>query len=440
VRSTLFHIPHADPIWGIPFFGLGWLIGLWILVSLVTIARLVRRHGWNKEVWSYLPVLAVVGVVIYAIVPLIEEQNISGELIGVPIRGYGLCLLLGVVGGVALAAYQAYRAGMSPEVIYSVSFWMFVCGIAGARTFYVIEYWDQFAQPSIKDTVAAILKLTDGGIVVYGSLFGGLLAIAVYSWRHKVPLLALADLLVPGMLLGLAVGRIGCLLNGCCWGGICDDSHLAITFPQASPPYVDHLESGTLLGLKLARADDDWSYRIEAVEPGSLADRQGLKVGDTISEMKFPSARELTAIRSGDPEAMKSLVTIGTRDGRRISWDFRQLPVRSRPVYPTQPLSALNAALLCCLVLAIYPMRRRDGVILALGLTIYPITRFLLEMIRTDEGGLFAVDYKVTISQAISVGFAALVVALWVYIFTRPRQTALAIWQADRSEPPSPAP
>ena len=136
---------------------------------------------------------------------------------------------------------------------------------------------------------------------------------------------------------------------------------------------------------------------------------------------------------------MKSLVTIVTRDGRRISWDFRQLPPRSRPVYPTQLLSALNAALLCCLVLAIYPMRRRDGVILALGLTIYPVTRFLLEMIRTDESGLFAVDYKVTISQAISVGFAALVVALWVYIFMRPRQTALATWQADRSEPASPA-
>jgi phosphatidylglycerol:prolipoprotein diacylglycerol transferase len=437
VRSTLFHIPHADPFLGIPLFGLGWLLGLWILVSLVILAGLVRQHGWNKEVWSYLPVLAVIGAVIYAVVPLIEEQTLGGEPIGVPIRGYGLCLLLGVVGGVALAAYQAQRAGMSPEVIYSVSFWMFVCGIIGARTFYVIEYWDQFSQPSAKETIAAILKLTDGGLVVYGSLFGGLLAIAGYCWRHRVPVLALTDVLVPGMLLGLALGRLGCLLNGCCWGGLCGDSHLGITFPPASPPYVDHLESGTLLGLKLARVDDG-TLQVKAVEQGSLADRAGLKVGDTITELRLPTGQELTAIRSGDREAWKSLVTIGTRDGRRVSWDFHDLPARSRPVYPTQLLSAFNAALLCCLLLFYYPLRRRDGEILALGLTIYPVTRFLLEMIRTDEGGLFAVDYKVTISQAVSVGFIVLVVALWAYVLTRPQQTALAVWKEDASRPAAP--
>ena len=121
-------------------------------------------------------------------------------------------------------------------------------------------------------------------------------------------------------------------------------------------------------------------------------------------------------------------MTVGTSDGRRISWELSQLPARSRPVYPTQLFSSVNAALLCCALLAYYPMRRRDGEILAIGLTIYPVTRFLLEMIRTDESGLFAVDYKVTISQAVSIGFAVLVVALWTYVLTRPRQTALAVW------------
>ncbi len=148
MRSTLFFIPHADPFFGIPLFGLGWLLGVWILISLVMIALLVQRHGWSKEVWSYLPVLAIIGAVIYAVVPMIEQQTLGGEPIGVPIRGYGLFLLLGVVSGVAVVAYQAQRAGMNSEVIYSVSFWMFVCGIIGARAFYVIEYWEQFAQPS----------------------------------------------------------------------------------------------------------------------------------------------------------------------------------------------------------------------------------------------------------------------------------------------------
>lgn len=436
MRSTLFFIPHADPFFGIPLFGLGWLLGVWILISLVMIALLVQRHGWSKEVWSYLPVLAIIGAVIYAVVPMIEQQTLGGEPIGVPIRGYGLFLLLGVVSGVAVVAYQAQRAGMNSEVIYSVSFWMFVCGIIGARAFYVIEYWEQFAQPSWRETFAGILKLTDGGLVVYGSLFGGLLAIGFYSWRHRVPVLALADLLIPGMLVGLTLGRFGCLLNGCCWGGMCDDSYMGISFPPASPPYVDHLESGALLGLKLQRLDD-WALLVKEVEAGSLAEQQGLRAGDTITEMLFPNGDELTAIRSGDPKAMESLVTIGTRDGRRISWQFQQLPARSRSVFPTQLFSSLNAALLCGVLLAYYPFRRRDGEILALSLTIYPVTRFLLEMIRTDETGLFAVDYKVTISQAVSVGFAVLVVVLWVYIFTRPRRTALAVWEPQNSSPAS---
>ncbi len=438
MRSTLFFIPHADPILGLPLFGVGWLLGLWALGSLLLIAQLVRRHGWSKEVWSYLPVLAVAGVVIYGVVPMIEQRSLSGVPLGVPIRGYGLCLLLGVVSGVAVSAYLARRGGMNPEVIYSISFWMFVCGIIGARAFYVIEYWDQFAQPAWRETLTGILRLTDGGLVVYGSLFGGLLAIGMFTWRQKLPLLAVGDLLVPGMLVGLALGRLGCLLNGCCWGGMCDESVMGITFPPASPPYVDHLESGRLLGLRLQRTEVAGALLVREVEAGSLAEQQGLRPGDTITEMIFPSAEELTAVRSGDPDAGKSLVTLGTSDGRQISWEFRQLPPRSRPVYPTQLFSSLNAALLCCLLLAYYPFRRRDGVILALGLTIYPVTRVLLEMIRTDEAGLFSADYKVTISQAISAGFVALVLALWGFILTRPRGTALAVW--DEPPPSASAP
>ena len=53
--------------------------------------------------------------------------------------------------------------------------------------------------------------------------------------KHRLPVLALADLLAPGLMIGLAFGRIGCLMNGCCWGGECDQSSLGITFPQGSP-------------------------------------------------------------------------------------------------------------------------------------------------------------------------------------------------------------
>ncbi len=51
-------------------------------------------------------------------------------------------------------------------------------------------------------------------------------------------------------MIGLALGRIGCLMNGCCWGGVCDDSSLGITFPQGSPPFIDQLERGWLVGMR----------------------------------------------------------------------------------------------------------------------------------------------------------------------------------------------
>ena len=92
-------------------------------------------------------------------------------------------------------------------------------------------------------------------------------------------------------------------------------------------------------------------------------------------------------------------------------------PEQSLPVHPTQIYSAINALLLCLFLLAYYPYRRRDGEVFALMLTLYPISRFLLEMIRADEGGL-------TNAMAISIGFIVVVTAMWFYILRRPAGTA----------------
>ncbi len=76
-----------------------------------------------------------------------------------------------------------------------------------------------------------VLKFTEGGLVVYGSLIGAGLAFLVYCKKHKLPMLKLADIIAPSLVIGLAFGRSGCLLNGCCYGGVCDKPW-AITFPR----------------------------------------------------------------------------------------------------------------------------------------------------------------------------------------------------------------
>ena len=427
MRSTLFYIPHADPFFHIPIFGWGWALAILVVAGAITIGLRIRKQGWKSEAWADLPMFLILGGAIYWVVPLVEEQSANGVPLGIPIRAYGMMMLLGIVLSLLLLVRQAGQMGIHYDLIFSLTFWMVACGFLGARSFYVIEYWEQFYDPSSWSvTVRNIVKLTDGGLVVYGSFIGGGLAAVLFLRRHRLPLLALTDLIGPSMMLGLAFGRIGCLMNGCCWGGICDDSPLGITFPPGSPPYVDQLKKGTLLDMHTV-LQPDGTYLIKQVTPGGRADRQGLKVGERIDRIVLPSEEAFSRMRHGE-QVNDALVTLQMSDGRRISWHFGQLPRRTAAVYPTQILSSINAALICFFLWVYYPFRRHDGEVTALLVSIYPVTRILLEMIRTDESSLLAISFKLTISQAFSGLLLAGVVALWWYVLSRPRGSALP-WQ-----------
>ena len=90
-------------------------------------------------------------------------------------------------------------------------------------------------------------------------------------------------------------------------------------------------------------------------------------------------------------------------------------------VHPAQLYSAIDAGLLAWLLWSFYPFRRRDGEVVALMMTIHPITRFLLEIIRIDEPAVFGTG--LSISQNISVAFLICAAGLWWYLSRQPRQT-----------------
>ncbi len=433
VRSTLFYIPHADPWWQIPLFGLGWGLALLVIAGLIVLGWSLHRHGWKAEVLGEVPMFLILAAALYWVVPLVEERTAAGEWLGVPIRAYGMMMLLGIICALWLLIHQAGQMGVPGEVMFSLAFWMILSGFLGARLFYVIEYWHQFKDPSWTATLSNILKLTDGGLVVYGSFIGAASAACVFLRRHRLPLLAIADLLGPSMMLGLAFGRIGCLMNGCCWGGICDHSSLGITFPQGSPPYVDQIKKGTLLGLHM-EPQPDGTYLVRQVDAGGRADRYGLKAGDRVEQFVLPSEEALSRMRHGE-QVDTALLVLQLSDGRRVDWEFGQLPPRSAAVYPTQILSSINAALIGLFLWAYYPFRRRDGVVAALMVSIYPVTRILLEIIRTDESSLLEMSFKLTISQAVSGLLLAAVLGLWWYVMSRPPGSALPRKPAGRAAP-----
>jgi len=418
VVRDLFSIP--DQWLGLPVFGFGWLLIAWALGSIALLAWHWRRHGWSSETLGYVPVLLVFGAVIAFVLPIIA-RNSPGT--GLPIRGYGVMLLLGVVAGVILAARQAYRMGLNPDIIYSLAFWVFVGGIVGARVFYVVQYWDQFQRENLQSTIGAILNVTEGGLVVYGSLLGGLLAGAGFVILNKLPALAIADLVTPSLLLGQAIGRIGCLLNGCCYGGLCDTPWLGIQFPADSPVYERQHSLGELYGFRLAADPPTNRPRVEAVLPKMAAESAGLKPGMMILAIDgYPTTTVDRAARLlFDADAT---VVVETDQGP-ITIALPSLPARSLPVHPTQIYSTINAALLCLLLWAYYPFRRRDGEVFAAFLVLYPLTRIVLEIIRTDEAGKFGTG--LTISQLVSLALIVLAACLWVFIMRQPRGSALPV-------------
>ncbi len=401
MKQTLLYIPHD---------ALRWLLVGWMVFSVVFFGWLARRHGWNKETRSYLPILILVGAVIAFVLPRIADAH------GLPIRGYGVMMLLAIVLGVGLAAHEARRVGLNPELIFSLAVAMTLAGIVGARLFYVIQYWDQFRGKNLGATLAAVVNVTQGGLVVYGSLLGALLAAFVFLRRHNLPMLAMADLIAPSLVLGLAIGRLGCLLNGCCYGGLCPDAAVGVTFPQGSPPYVDQLANGELLGLRTTTSVDK-VRTITSIQPASLAERD-MHVGDQVKDITV-TARLSPGMEIQDPDAIAVIVTT---DHGTFRYTLGQLPARSRQVRPAQIYSAINAGLLCFFLWSFYPFRQHDGESIALLLTIYPMTRFLLEMVRVDEVARWGTS--LTISQIVSLSVLVLASALWFYVLRQPKGTS----------------
>ncbi|MBI3837961.1 MAG: prolipoprotein diacylglyceryl transferase [Planctomycetia bacterium] len=413
MRQTLFLIPRE--IAGIDVFGFGWLLTLWAVGSVVLLTWSLWRHG-GKETLGYLPVLAVFGLVIAFVAPVLLEPE------GLPIRSYGVMFLAAFVSSVVLAAYRARQVGLDPEIILSLGLWFLVSGIFGARLFYVIEYWDKFQRPTWWAMLGPMINITQGGLVVYGSLLAGGAALVVFVYKNRLPGLAFTDLIAPGVVIGVALGRIGCFLNGCCYGGI-TDLPWAVTFPPGSPAYLDQVQHGELFlqGMIFAGSGPDPAI-VGEVEPNSAAARQGLKPGDQVTEINGRTVRSVDAaqvelLRIFGAGAPVSVKVAGAEQAK--NWTVTAKPPRSRPVHPAQLYSLFDALLLCVFLLLYEPYKRRDGELTALVLTIHPISRFLLEIIRVDESPVF--NTGMSISQNISLLIFAGGIGLWLYLWSRPR-------------------
>jgi len=430
MHSTLFYIPDVIPGTEIPVFGVGVLLAAWLAAAVVW-AAVMWRSGRVAELKSGAFLVLLIGGAIWFSGRMIEPGR------GLAIRGYGTMLLIAVVSSVALAIYRARQVRLDTEVIYSLAFYLFVGGFIGARLFYVIEYRDQFFQGDLLQTIAAIFKFNEGGLVVYGSLIGGAVAWLVFCNRFRLPALAIADLIAPSLALGAGLGRLGCLMQGCCYGGQCD-LPWAVTFPWGSPPQVAQARDGAiaLWGLQLENLPGG-GVMVQQVAEASVAAQAGFRAGDAIQSINaVPVDRREQAvdllISSGSHN--EELVIHGkpaaTIDVELASGEHRRFApspplARSARIHPTQIYDAITGTLLAFFLWNYYPFRHRDGEVAALLITIYPITRFLLEAIRVDEPGQLGTDFSISqwISAALLIGAAI----AWGLLRSRPRELALGL-------------
>ena len=126
--------------------------------------------------------------------------------------GYGVMLFLAFLGSMNLAAWRARREKLDPEVIYDLALWVFLGGLVGARVFYVVQYWGDTVHTSGTSS-----RSGRGGSSSTAASWAGRPR-SSSTGRAPFPLRPMLDVVAPSLALGIAMGRLGCFLNGCCYG------------------------------------------------------------------------------------------------------------------------------------------------------------------------------------------------------------------------------
>ena len=129
------------------------------------------------------------------------------------LRAYGLMMAIAFVVGTFLSLRAARRASLDEDKVVNVILVTLVASILGARMLYVLEHLGEFRREW-----TSVLALWQGGLTLYGGLFAGTFAGLVAARRMGLPVWVTADALTPALALGTMFGRVGCYLNGCCYG------------------------------------------------------------------------------------------------------------------------------------------------------------------------------------------------------------------------------
>lgn len=246
MRQVLFRISLADPwtfwsrdpISGWPQVGFVWF---WLVIAAAYLAYdlwMDRRNLTRKRLGTALATwLGGIPLGIFASKFL--------ALTSFPLFGYGTMVMIGFLMAVVAAKSRAKKVGLDPEMVWDAGVWLLIGGVIGGRLFFILQYHREVYQnaKTFGDMVFATVNLSAGGLVLIGALLGGGLGFWAFARRRKIDALNLGDVFTPSVFIGIGFGRIGCLLNGCCYGDRCI-LPWGIRFPAGSVTFEALKERG----------------------------------------------------------------------------------------------------------------------------------------------------------------------------------------------------
>jgi phosphatidylglycerol:prolipoprotein diacylglycerol transferase len=357
--------------------------------------------------------------------------------LGLPIHGYGVMLFIAFILCTWMAGRRGEKEGISRETIQDLAIWLFVGGLLGARLTYILS---QPKVPSLVDILISLPKIWDGGLVLYGSILGGLASYALAYFlifrKRGLSTLRLVDVVAPALAVGICLGRVGCFLNGCCFGGVACAScaALPVSFPAPAPPRYALVERGwqTAAGFTLPEISErsDSGVKIGKVEPNSTAYQAGLREGDVIVGVNGTPVQgrsDLDKILEDWPRSQLTM-NVEYRSGGQGEPKMASFKPWSLGLYPTQLYESVSMLLLLLVLLAYYPLRHQTGQVMAVMMVGYGLHRYLNEILRIDTRPEGLERYTSALVVALGVGFW-----LWRQFTPRPGETPAQKPQAETS-------
>ncbi len=151
------------------------------------------------------------------------------EIGGFKVTSFGVMIALSFLAAGWMLARELKRQGQDPEAAWDLAGWAAICGILGAKFYYLILHFGETAL----DPWGALLSRS--GLVWYGGFIGGALGVLFRLHQLKLPVWKVADAVAPALALGYAIGRVGCFLVGDDYGAP-TSAPWAVAFPQGAPP------------------------------------------------------------------------------------------------------------------------------------------------------------------------------------------------------------